>query len=365
MVLISWFKWLIRAEWISLNLHSAEINSTNIKLNAVVYPLNAVNKKVAWYSSDNSIATVDDNWLVTYVSDWECTVTATTIDWWFTDSCTITCKSFTPVDYFFWYTWEEQSILLEPHTYCLEVWGASWWTENGSWSRWWYSWWCITLNSASCLYIYVWWQWIWYNQWCWCQSSWWYNWWWWIYWGWLAGTWWGWTDIRIWWNTLYYRRIVAGWWAWQGYQCSNGWAWWWITWVNWNPWNTEYAYWLWWTQSAAWGYSWRTGWCSQCLNKWVGFWTWWMWAWWSVWWWWWGWGWYWWGWWNISWWWGWSWYVYAATTYSNAPSWYCHCTDYYLTNACTCCWDVSFPSPDWETETWHIWCWCVRIRSID
>ena len=47
--------------------------------------------EVTWSSSDDSIATVDSDWLVTYVADWSCTITCTTVDWWFTDTCEVTC----------------------------------------------------------------------------------------------------------------------------------------------------------------------------------------------------------------------------------------------------------------------------------
>lgn len=352
---------IIPVTWVTLNKSSWTVNTqTPLQLTATITPSNATIKTVTWKSSNTSIATVNSSWLVTYVADWTATITCTTTQWWKTATCTVTCTSFVPVDRCFWYTWGQQSITLQPHKYCLEVWWAEWWrwiknwSTTTNWGRWWYSWWCITLNTSTTLYIYIWWKWcsLWRSTYG--TASWWYNWWWDVrtYWSWWA--WWWWTDIRIWWNTLYYRRIVAGWWGWTWWLCT-WWAWWWICWVSWWCW-------WWWTQTS-WWWSW---WWTSCFwySSW-SFWQWWCWSWytewwWGGWWWWYGWGWT-----SYQWWaWWWSWYVYTSATCWNAPSGYSHCTAYFLTNAYTCCWTVSFPSPSWGTETWHSWCWCVRIRSL-
>jgi len=259
----------------------------------------------------------------------------------------------TPTD--FEYTWAEQCIDLRKWTYCLEVRWAQWWNN---WWKWWYSSWCITLNNKEAVYIYVW-Q-CWYNG---TSSA--FNWWWrwsctwrWWWWGW-------WTDIRIGWNTLYHRRIVAGWWWWKdaSWNCYDWWVWWWCTWWSVSRWNSSSAAWCGWTQTAAWWYD--NNWATA---TWSWFWVWWYWncsdssnyaiTWW--------------GWWRYWWWggqanswWWWSWYVYNSSTCSNAPSWYCHCTAYFLTNANTYVWTASFPSPSWWTETWHTWNGYARITPIN
>lgn len=338
------------------------------QLTATVTPDDCVEDKwVTWSSSDTSVATVSSTWLVTCVTPWECTITVTTNVGWFTATCSV--KSFVPVDTCFWYTWAEQSILLHPATYKLEVWwaewGSYWWTVSG---KWWYSAWVLTLNRDTCLYIYVWWIWCSWtgNS---AQNPWWWNW----GWAWYnynttyIWTWWGWwTDIRIWWNTLYHRRIVAWWWGWGWYisWCSAmcWWSWWGCCWLNW----WAYSSWPWWTKwtQTAWGsngcfcymVAW-TFWCWWYKTSWNG---WYSWSWW-------GWGWYWWWAWSaVSAWWGWgSWYVYDSTTCSNAPSWYCHCTDYFLIyGVSNCNYCTAFPSPTWWNEQGHCWCWCVRIRSL-
>ena len=60
------------------------------QLTATVLPLNATNKSVEWSSSDESVATVDNSGLVTAVGDGTATITVTTNDGGFTDTCFVT-----------------------------------------------------------------------------------------------------------------------------------------------------------------------------------------------------------------------------------------------------------------------------------
>ena len=268
----------------------------------------------------------------------------------------------------YWYTWWQQSVCLPKWTYKLEV----WWAQGGTWCswyqpRWWYSQWCICIQSNTVLYLYVWWAWT-----NWNTANGWRNWWWYAHSGNRKTTsWWWWTDIRIWWNTLYHRRIVA-WWGWGWRDWWNQWntsqtqsSWGWTSWLSWYSydWNCTSSRWGWgWTQTSAW----RTGTAqnSETLYA-ASFWCWWYtsssssyWEWW-------GWGWYWWGAWSADAnWWGWSWYVYTSSTCSSAPSWYCHCVDYFLCNAYSCAWNTSFPTAAWWTETWHTWNGCAKITPI-
>lgn len=66
-----------------------EVGDT-LALNATVYPINATNKNVTWASSDDSVATVDSNGVVTGVAEGSATITATTVDGGKTDTCAIT-----------------------------------------------------------------------------------------------------------------------------------------------------------------------------------------------------------------------------------------------------------------------------------
>ena len=261
-----------------------------------------------------------------------------------------------------WYTWAEQTTVLQPWTYKLEVRWAQWWSSWGIWWKWWYSAGCITLSSTTTLYIYVWGAWTWWSY----VSAWWWNGWG----GWCASqrvstSWWWATDIRIWWNTLYYRRIVA-WWGWWWVDSNYGqpaWVWWWCNWTN------GYSYW-WdtpWNRGGCWGT--QTAWWNAKNDS--SFWSKYNWSFWQWWWgcscyitwWWWGWYW-WWSWWpDWSWWW-WSWYIYNSSTCVNAPSWYHHCTEYFLTNWVSCCWNQSFPTPAWWIETWHSWNGCIKISPV-
>lgn len=61
-----------------------------ITCTATVEPANATNKNVAWSSSDTAVATVDDDGVVTALTQGTATITATTEDGSFTDTCAIT-----------------------------------------------------------------------------------------------------------------------------------------------------------------------------------------------------------------------------------------------------------------------------------
>jgi uncharacterized protein YjdB len=64
-------------------------------LTATVAPTEATNKAVTWKSSNESVATVDDNGKVTAVGDGEATITATTTDGEKTAECKVTVKAAT------------------------------------------------------------------------------------------------------------------------------------------------------------------------------------------------------------------------------------------------------------------------------
>lgn len=68
---------------------SVEIGST-VQLSETVSPVNASNKSVTFSSSDELVATVDNNGLVTGVGEGIAQITVTTTDGTFTDISTIT-----------------------------------------------------------------------------------------------------------------------------------------------------------------------------------------------------------------------------------------------------------------------------------
>ena len=69
--------------------HAMAPNETK-ELTATVYPTDAANKNVTWTSSNNAIATVDDKGLVTAKAVGTATITATTEDGGYTDTCVVT-----------------------------------------------------------------------------------------------------------------------------------------------------------------------------------------------------------------------------------------------------------------------------------
>lgn len=64
------------------------------KLTAVITPETAINKIVRWSSSDTNIATVDINGKVKGISEGQVTITATSEDGGFTDTCIVNVSAF-------------------------------------------------------------------------------------------------------------------------------------------------------------------------------------------------------------------------------------------------------------------------------
>ena len=62
------------------------------QLNATVEPEDAENKSVTWESSDEAVATVDENGLVTGKSAGSATVTVRTVDGGYTAQCSVTVE---------------------------------------------------------------------------------------------------------------------------------------------------------------------------------------------------------------------------------------------------------------------------------
>ncbi len=81
---------VVRSESVTLEKESLELYSgESAKLTATVKPDNTINKKVFWTSSDESVATVDKNGVITAVGAGEATITVTTKDMGHTDSCVV------------------------------------------------------------------------------------------------------------------------------------------------------------------------------------------------------------------------------------------------------------------------------------
>lgn len=112
---------IVPVTWVSLNTSSISFtakNQTN-QLTATVIPSTATNKNVTWASSNTSVATVSSNWLVTCKWNWNCTITVTTQDWWYTATCWVTAV----VPRTFTISWTEKSDM------------SSWWTysDDATW----------------------------------------------------------------------------------------------------------------------------------------------------------------------------------------------------------------------------------------
>ena len=77
-------------ESVSLAVDSIIVQSnSNVLIDYEVYPADATNKNVTWYSSDDSICTVNEFGTISILSQGVATVTVKTNDGGYTDSCTI------------------------------------------------------------------------------------------------------------------------------------------------------------------------------------------------------------------------------------------------------------------------------------
>ena len=81
----------LAVEGVSLSKSKVSIMPGNTySLTATITPSNASDKSVTWSSSDTSVATVDDEGVVTAVTYGTATITVTTTDGGYTDTCTVT-----------------------------------------------------------------------------------------------------------------------------------------------------------------------------------------------------------------------------------------------------------------------------------
>lgn len=79
---------------VSLDQQTATIQlEETLQLTATVAPSDATNKEVTWTTSDNTIATVSSTGLVTAAAEGEVTITVTTTDGNFTDTCSVTVNN--------------------------------------------------------------------------------------------------------------------------------------------------------------------------------------------------------------------------------------------------------------------------------
>lgn len=80
----------IKVTGIALDKSELNMNNGNQKtLIAMVNPTNAINKNVVWLSSNTDIATVDENGVITAIAEGEVTISATSIDGNYTESCKV------------------------------------------------------------------------------------------------------------------------------------------------------------------------------------------------------------------------------------------------------------------------------------
>lgn len=87
---------IIHVNNIQLNLNVCHIaTGDSFELISIITPDNATNQSIVWNSSDNKVATVNENGLVTAVGEGTATITATTADGGFTATCKVTVSAST------------------------------------------------------------------------------------------------------------------------------------------------------------------------------------------------------------------------------------------------------------------------------
>lgn len=90
-VIKDYFGLIIHATGVTVSPSTATVAVSGTEaLTATVAPATATNQNVTWASSDTAVATVDDDGVVTGVSAGTATITATTVDGGFTDTCSVT-----------------------------------------------------------------------------------------------------------------------------------------------------------------------------------------------------------------------------------------------------------------------------------
>ena len=234
------------------------------QLTATRNPSDAVETQVTWTSSDTSIATVSDTWLVTCVTPWQCTITAAC--WWKSASCGVYNATPSLCIYLVgwgwrwwtwmcyqcrtwgwgwaWWVWEVNNVTFVKWNYTVTVWAWGYkcdYSVDDGCGNWCPS--CITwtwVNYCVCGWGRWWWA-VCYNNWSvWMQSTWiawWSGWWWWFcnfawwshVWCWLGNCWWHWQCTCSW-APRYAWWGWGAWYAWADAYWSN-WCWYWGIWV--------------------------------------------------------------------------------------------------------------------------------------
>lgn len=129
----------IAVTWVSLDKNSLSLTTVwqTEQLTATVLPNDASDKSVTWSSSNTSIATVSNTWLVTCVTPWSCTITVTTNDWGYTATCSVSAATIIYYDF--------TTVSSIPSDISVRKWSMS----VVSWLRCYNTWTTITRNIGS------------------------------------------------------------------------------------------------------------------------------------------------------------------------------------------------------------------------
>lgn len=118
--------------WVELDQTSINLNTPwqTVQLTATVMPPDTIDSyTLNWSSSNTSVATVSQTWLVTCVTPWDATITVTTTPWNFTATCTVIWYYTDTWDFSDW-TWATSDFDVWSGMSITSDWIA-WWTWYG------------------------------------------------------------------------------------------------------------------------------------------------------------------------------------------------------------------------------------------
>ena len=150
MTIIQMHKYTSRPNATAITLDKSSIGLTTVwdtaQITATLTPSNAGNS-ITWSSSDTTIATVSQSWLVTCVTPWTATITATT-DNWLSATCGVTQWWAPWANTICYYTFDNQN--LDDSSWNNNNWTWYNWTGSFTANTWWY---CANLGSSHAIQL--------------------------------------------------------------------------------------------------------------------------------------------------------------------------------------------------------------------
>ena len=127
--------WIPYPESITLDKSSISLSNVwdTVQLTATLEPT-VCDQSITWSSDDTTVATVSTTGLVTCVTPWDCTITATTVNW-LTATCGVT-NGWTPwanTVAYYEFDWNLNDSSWNGHNLSLYTWSVTYWTASWGW----------------------------------------------------------------------------------------------------------------------------------------------------------------------------------------------------------------------------------------